>query len=74
MNDAHHHLTHHALAMRLHLQHECDRMRAALHAIEDIAATSPDPKSLRTIAQIARTALAPSNPPNPALQPEGTRS
>ncbi|MEX3690632.1 hypothetical protein AB3X91_16085 [Paraburkholderia sp. BR14263] len=68
--NAHDHLTRHALAMRVHLQHENDRMRDALHTIEDIAATSPDPKSLRTIAQIARSALAPSQPPNPAIAPE----
>ncbi|MEX3950604.1 hypothetical protein AB4Y45_25465 [Paraburkholderia sp. EG287A] len=59
-----HHLVH-ALAWKQHLQHECERMRDALHHIEDIASTSADPKSLRTIAQVARSALAPSQPPNP---------
>ncbi|WP_233866702.1 hypothetical protein [Paraburkholderia adhaesiva] len=66
-NETHHHLTRHALAMRVHLQHENERMREALHVIEDIAATSPDPKSMRTIAQIARSALAPSQPPHPEM-------
>ncbi|WP_321899891.1 hypothetical protein [Paraburkholderia heleia] len=61
---AHHHLNRHALAMRVHLQHECERMRDALRVIGDMTATTTDPKSPRTIAQIARTALAPSQPPN----------
>ncbi|MEM5403794.1 hypothetical protein [Paraburkholderia unamae] len=62
----HHHLVH-ALAWKRHLQHECERMRDALHHIEDIASTSADPATLRTIARIAHSALAPSQPPNPTL-------
>ena len=68
--NSHHHLSRHALAMRVHLQHECDRMRDALRIIETIAAATPDPKALRTIAQIARTALGPSHPPDTLLADE----
>ncbi|WP_321941665.1 hypothetical protein [Paraburkholderia tropica] len=62
------HLTRHALAMRLHLQHDNERLREALHIIAEIAATSADPKSMPHIARIARTALVGASRANPALE------
>lgn len=61
------HLTRHALALRLHLQHDNDRMREALSVIADIAQSSSDPKSLPIIARIARSALVGANPANPSM-------
>ncbi|WP_322061134.1 hypothetical protein [Paraburkholderia sp. J63] len=61
-----HHLTRHALALRLHLAHDNERLRDALHLIADMAETSADPKSLPTIGRIARVALVEAQPVNPA--------
>ena len=60
----HQHLTRHALALRLHLQHGNDRMREALSVIADIAQSSAAPKSLPTTARIARSALIGVHPVN----------
>lgn len=63
-----HHLTRQALAMRLHLQHDNERLREALHIIADIAATSSDPKTMPNIARIARSALVGASRANPLLE------
>jgi hypothetical protein len=68
------HLTRHALAMRLHLQHDNDRLREALAIIADIAQASNDSKSLPNIARIARSALVEAQRANPSPRPEGERS
>lgn len=61
------HLTRHALALRLHLQHDNDRMRESLSVIAEIAQSSSDPKSLSVIARIACSALVGANPANPSM-------
>ncbi|WP_322092795.1 hypothetical protein [Paraburkholderia bannensis] len=65
-------LTRHALAMRLQLQHDNDRLRDALQIIAEIAATSSDPKSMPNIGRIARAALVGATPANPTLARETT--
>lgn len=63
------HLTRHALAMRLHLQHENERLREALALIAVIAEDTTTPTSLVNIARIARSALVGAQRPNPSLEP-----
>ncbi|CAB3681538.1 hypothetical protein R8871_02538 [Paraburkholderia graminis C4D1M] len=58
------HLTNHALAARLRLSHDNERLREALALISDIAHGSTTANSLPNIARIARGALTTSTPPD----------
>ena len=62
-----HHFTRHALAMRLHLSHDNERLREALRTILDLAEFSTSAMIQQDVARIARNALIPVNPPNPAI-------
>jgi hypothetical protein len=62
-----HHLNRHALAMRIHLANDNERLREALKLIAEMSETSTSALTLQDVARIARTALVVASGPNPAL-------
>ncbi|MFP4891246.1 hypothetical protein [Paraburkholderia sp. EG304] len=64
------HLNRYGIAMRLHLQHENERLREALRLIADMSEHSTSALVLGDIARIARVALVTAHvPPNPTIAP-----
>ncbi|WP_028210759.1 hypothetical protein [Paraburkholderia mimosarum] len=62
------HVTRDALAMRVHLQHENERLRDALRLIVEMSENTTSALTLDDVARVARNALIPATPENKALR------